>query len=77
LDGYQHEERLETHLCGWIEKKADAGVRQMSRDLNRYEVPPLGAQIVGTRKIDEPKFYAVKFLFAHGDEAGLNQSPYG
>jgi hypothetical protein len=49
----------------------DDAVRQMSRDLNRYGAPPLGAQIVDVRKIHEQVFYEVKFLFARGDETSL------
>ena len=45
----------------------DDAVKAMSRALNGYGASPLRAEIMQTRKIDQQRFYVVKFVFPRGD----------
>jgi hypothetical protein len=49
----------------------DEAVKAMSHALDQYGASPLRAEIVQTRKVDEQKFYVVKFVFSRGDATTL------
>jgi hypothetical protein len=55
------------YSAAYAEQVTDDAVKGMSQALNRYGASPLRAEIVQTRKIDEQKFYVVKFVFPRGD----------
>ena len=49
----------------------DADVQAMSHQLNQYGAPPLGAEIMQKRSVDNQTFYKVKLIFPRGDAASL------
>jgi hypothetical protein len=46
-------------------------VQAMSQHLNQYGAPPLRAEIVKKRSVQNQRFYLVKFIFPRGDAASL------
>jgi hypothetical protein len=49
----------------------DEAVQAMSHQLNQYGAPPLGAEIMQKRSVDNQTFYKVKLIFPRGDAASL------
>jgi hypothetical protein len=49
----------------------DGAVLGMSRRLNQYGASPIGADVVGTRRIGEQTFYLVRINLPRGDATGL------
>jgi hypothetical protein len=50
---------------------SDDAVRAMSHQLNQYGAPPLRAEIMQKRSVDNQTFYQVKLIFPRGDAASL------
>jgi hypothetical protein len=49
----------------------DGAVLEMARRLNQYGASPIGADVVGTRRIGEQTFYVVRINLPRGDATGL------
>ena len=49
----------------------DEAVQAMSHQLNEYGAPPLRAEIMQKRSVDNQTFYKVKLIFPRGDAASL------
>jgi hypothetical protein len=49
----------------------DEAVQAISHQLNEYGAPPLRAEIMQKRSVDNQTFYKVKLIFPRGDAASL------
>jgi hypothetical protein len=59
------------YATGYSVQLTDDAVKEMSRHLNQYGAPPIGARILRERALPDQTLYAVKLLFPRGDAASF------
>ena len=59
------------YTAAYAAQLTDEAVQAMSHQLNEYGAPPLRAEIMLKRSVDNQTFYKVKLIFPRGDAASL------